>query len=190
MGRILRWIVCGLLVLNLCGIAVSLWSLLFGPWEDWAPFLGAAGFVMGMLATVLATDWAKRNESACRSIGLVRDPQTAEAMYRWFLRTIHAVCATAALALMAVTMVGIAATVAIAGMGSAGHMKGGPPVFTPRPEYVVVKHGQRTEIPRWLYVFHGAGFYIGWHVGAAAPSLVVLQFLLTGASSSLLKKGR
>jgi hypothetical protein len=162
MGRNLRWAICGLLTLNLLGIAVSLWSLLVGPWPE-LRCLGVIGFAVGACLGFSL----ERGDVAGEAFALVGDPRLAAAVHKWMLRANNVLLATACVGLCGAMIVGAGAT----------HMHLEPPLLN----YVLANQGQKIDISRLRYVIATATFYIGWHAATAMMSFVVLQYLLTGS---------
>jgi hypothetical protein len=161
MGRNLRWATCGLLTLNLLGIAVSLWSLVVGPWPE-LRCLGVIGFGVGACLGISLG----RGESAREAFGLVGDPRLAAAVHKWMFRMNKVLLATAC--------VGLCGTILGAGMGRSN-------LELPLLTYVLTNPGQKIEISRLRNALAAASFFIFWHAAAAMMSLSVLQYLLTGS---------
>src|ERR1700722_2685881 len=133
MGRKLRWSISGLLTLNLLGIAVSLWSLLVGPWPELLWF-GFIGFCVGSCAAFLG----ERGDLAGEACGLVEDPRLAAAVHKWMLRANRVLLATACVGLCGAMIVGAGAT----------HFHLDPPLL----QYVLANQGQKIDISRLRYV--------------------------------------
>jgi hypothetical protein len=169
MGRMLRWLVCGLLVLNLYGIGVGLWSSLFGP-EAQEGLFAVVSFLVGIIVFALVGHWFMWRQSSGESLGLVQNPRMAEALRKWFWRSFQVVFVTA----------GVTCAVMFTA-GSAG-VANDTPILAPQHVYVLQSHGTKTEVSRARYVLVGTSFLVGWHVMATTPTLCALAFLLTGTS--------
>ena len=135
MGRMLRWLLCGLLVLNLYGIGVGLWSSLFGP-EAQEGLFAVVSFLVGIIVFALVGHWFMWRQSSGESLGLVRNPRMAEALRKWFWRSFQVVFVTA----------GVTCAVMFTA-GSAG-VANETPILAPRHTYVLRSHGTKTEVSR------------------------------------------
>ena len=168
MSRKLLWSACLLLILNLCGMGFSLWSVLFGPWNG--VFFGLAGFFVGFCGLALANyQWAVARFSG-HWTGLLPNSRFATVIPR--VTKIGGVIAVLTLAVMFLAA------------RSEGVTEQGP-ALAQRQKYLLNSHGQETEVSRLRYSLVGASFFVTWHLVASLPSFYALQVLLFGKPASV-----
>ena len=165
------------LTLNLAGLLVSLWCILFGPWCEAGFVLGTSGFFLSIGA--LAVGQSKRGTQLFGPSwqGLAQEVPA----FRGFRRPMGILTAMQMfMIIVAVIMLVCAAS----GYGVTDQY----PVFQGRERYVIHSHGRQSEVSRLRYVTVGASFFVGWLGMAALPSLLSLHYVLFGRLPGWLEK--